>query len=314
MAPSLPPLLYPSPLLALFSFPSPVGAPSHGAIPPPVIPDQIGDPGSLFFVGTGPRACPSLAPAGVAAPRSRNQLGGDDCLSEASSAALTFGTGAQAPEGPRPGANGFGSFCRNKRTSSCGGDTPKNPLSLFTPHLQARRHDPRDPEMCRTLVARPVFTRARRAPAAADSGAVQPDAASTPGFAFLDVAWVRCNNGDTCFFNIPNVHPLLGDKIRVRLARIDAPEVRTKCKAEKAAAYEARDMLAERLRHAKAIDLRGVARGKYFRLVAEVLADGENLSDLLLASGPGSAVRWRETRAPVLCWRVRSLLARRVPR
>ena len=49
-----------------------------------------------------------------------NLFGGEDCLSEASSAALTFGTGAKAPEGPRTGANGFGSFCRNKRTSARG--------------------------------------------------------------------------------------------------------------------------------------------------------------------------------------------------
>ena len=68
-----------------------------------------------------------MAPAGGAAPRSRNLVGGEDCLSEASSAALTFGTGAKAPEGPRPGANGFGSFCRNKRTSACGADTPQDP-------------------------------------------------------------------------------------------------------------------------------------------------------------------------------------------
>ena len=54
-----------------------------------------------------------------------------------------------------------------------------------------------------------------------------------------------------------------------------APEVRTKCEAETAA----------RLRPATAIELRGVKRGKYFRLVAEVIADGVNLSDLLLASG-----------------------------
>ncbi len=52
--------------------------------------------------------------------------------------------------------------------------------------------------------------------------------------------------------------------------------------AEKAAAQEARAALVKRLRHAKAIDLHEVERGKYFRLVAEVIADGENLSDLLL--------------------------------
>ena len=74
-----------------------------------------------------------LAPAGEAAPQSRNPVGGEDCLSEASSAALTVGTGAKAPEGPRLGANGFGSFCRNKRTSACGAETPQDPLPLSSP-------------------------------------------------------------------------------------------------------------------------------------------------------------------------------------
>ena len=32
--------------------------------------------------------------------------------------------------GPRPGAHGFGSFCRNKRTSSRGAETPQEPLPL----------------------------------------------------------------------------------------------------------------------------------------------------------------------------------------
>ncbi len=62
-------------------------------------------------------------PPGVAATQACNLFGGEDCLSEASSAAQAIGTGAKAPLGPRPGANGFGSFCRNKRTSSCGGET-----------------------------------------------------------------------------------------------------------------------------------------------------------------------------------------------
>ena len=68
-----------------------------------------------------------MAPTGVAAPWSRNLFGGEDCLSEASSAAQANGTGAKAPEGPRPGAHGFGSFCRNKRAASCGGETPQPP-------------------------------------------------------------------------------------------------------------------------------------------------------------------------------------------
>ena len=61
--------------------------------------------------------------------------------------------------------------------------------------------------------------------------------------------------------------------------------MRTKCDAEKKKGIEARDALVERLRQAKVIDLREVERGKYFRLVAEVIADGENMSDLMLALG-----------------------------
>ena len=57
----------------------------------------------------------------------------------------------------------------------------------------------------------------------------------------------------------------------------------------------------ERLRQAKVIDLREVERGKYFRLVAEVIADGENMSDWMLESGFGSPLRRRETRAHLLC-------------
>ena len=70
--------------------------------------------------------------------------------------------------------------------------------------------------------------------------------------------------------------------------------------AEKVAEREARAARVARLRQAKVIDLRGVKRGKYFRLVAEVIADGENLSDLLLAMG----LAWPydgDTGAQVLC-------------
>ena len=92
---------------------------------------QKSDPGSLPFSCLHTRAISwrhLSAPAGVATPRSRPRCGGEDCLSVASSAALTFGTGAKAPVWPRPVAHGFGSFCRNKRTSACRG---RNPASTF---------------------------------------------------------------------------------------------------------------------------------------------------------------------------------------
>ena len=55
--------------------------------------------------------------------------------------------------------------------------------------------------------------------------------------------------------------------------------------AEKMAGREARAARVARLRHATAIDLHGVERGNYFRLVTEGVADGENMSDVLLARG-----------------------------
>ena len=44
----------------------------------------------------------------------------------------TVGTGAKASKGPRPGAHGFGSFCRNKRTASRGAETPQELLPLLS--------------------------------------------------------------------------------------------------------------------------------------------------------------------------------------
>ena len=69
---------------------------------------------------------------------------------------------------------------------------------------------------------------------------------------------------------------------RSRLARIDAPRDEDHMRSgEKGGNHSAR-----RARGAVAAGegdhLHEVERGKYFRLVAEVVADGENMSDLLL--------------------------------
>jgi endonuclease YncB( thermonuclease family) len=50
-------------------------------------------------------------------------------------------------------------------------------------------------------------------------------------------------------------------------------------------ASKAMVLLNLRLRQAKVISLKHVGRDKYFRLDAEVWADGENMSTVLLAEG-----------------------------
>ena len=55
---------------------------------------------------------------------------------------------------------------------------------------------------------------------------------------------------------------------------IDTPEIRGKCQYEKNLALDARDFVRNKLADAKEIKLTNLQRGKYFRVVANVLVDG----------------------------------------
>lgn len=102
---------------------------------------------------------------------------------------------------------------------------------------------------------------------------------------FRCVEYVRNYDADTITFNIPSTHPLLGEKINIRVLGVDTPEIRTKNKCEKAKAKASKDIVADKLKKAKRIDLLNVSRGKYFRIVADVIIDGESLSKYLLSQG-----------------------------
>ena len=63
---------------------------------------------------------------------------------------------------------------------------------------------------------------------------------------------------------------------------VDTPEIRGKCQYEKNLALEARDFVRGKLANAKEIKLTNIQRGKYFRVVANVLVDGVSLEQELL--------------------------------
>ncbi|MDC0920055.1 thermonuclease family protein [Candidatus Thioglobus sp.] len=63
---------------------------------------------------------------------------------------------------------------------------------------------------------------------------------------------------------------------------VDTPEIQGKCQYEKNPALEARDFVRDRLANAKEIKLTNLQRGKYFRVVANVVVDGVNLEQELL--------------------------------
>ena len=58
--------------------------------------------------------------------------------------------------------------------------------------------------------------------------------------------------------------PLFGEKMSVRIAGIDTPEIKGKCEQEKGLTKDARDVVRGILEKAHRIDLRDTERGKYF--------------------------------------------------
>jgi endonuclease YncB( thermonuclease family) len=102
---------------------------------------------------------------------------------------------------------------------------------------------------------------------------------------FRCVKYVRNYDGDTVTVEIPGVHPLLGKGISVRVFGIDTPEKNGKKPCEKQRARDAQRIVASLLKNAKSIELRKVDRDKYFRILAEIWADGKSVGDVLLKNG-----------------------------
>ena len=66
---------------------------------------------------------------------------------------------------------------------------------------------------------------------------------------------------------------------------VDTPEMRGKCQSEKLAARRAKQHTVALLRSAKVIELTNMQRGKYFRILANVIIDGKSLGDSLVSNG-----------------------------
>ena len=89
-------------------------------------------------------------------------------------------------------------------------------------------------------------------------------------------------DGDTFRVNIDSLPPIVGKNIPIRVNGVDTPEIRGKCQYEKNLALDARDFVRNKLANAKEIKLTNLQRGKYFRVVANVLVDGVSLEQELL--------------------------------
>jgi endonuclease YncB( thermonuclease family) len=110
---------------------------------------------------------------------------------------------------------------------------------------------------------------------------------------------VSVYDGDTFKIDLPDMHPLFGDDLSIRLFGVDTPEIRGTSDKIKALAMQAQQLTEKALKGASKIELRNPQRGKYFRIVSEVWIDGESLADMLKANslakdydGEGARPEW----------------------
>ena len=98
---------------------------------------------------------------------------------------------------------------------------------------------------------------------------------------------VSVYDGDTFMVNIKGYPPIVGDEISIRINGVDTPEKRGTSGYVKELAEKARKFTEHKLMNAKTIELRNMRRGKYFRIVADVYVDGQNLAKELIRVGLG---------------------------
>ena len=108
-----------------------------------------------------------------------------------------------------------------------------------------------------------------------------PNASTTAGPAIFH----GCYDGDTCTISIPGLPSVFGDKLGLRLVGIDTPEMKGKCPEERALAKQAKTFLNTHFEAAQDITIEFVARDKYFRVLALIVADGLDLADALVEAG-----------------------------
>lgn len=94
-------------------------------------------------------------------------------------------------------------------------------------------------------------------------------------------------DGDTFRADIEGWPPVIGRRVPIRVKGVDTPELRAHCESEKKLARQAKQYTVAALRGADHIELEELERGKYFRLAARVMVDGEDLATGLIAAGLG---------------------------
>lgn len=113
---------------------------------------------------------------------------------------------------------------------------------------------------------------------------VATDCQHTPTL-FRCVKFLYNHDGDTLTVSIPDVHPLFGQKVSVRIFGVDTPELYSRDACEHEAALVAQKFVRAMLLRGKKLELHKVQRDKYFRILADVRVDDVSVSQELITRG-----------------------------
>lgn len=95
----------------------------------------------------------------------------------------------------------------------------------------------------------------------------------------------RCIDGDTFIADLTETDPLVRDRVPIRIANIDAPELDDPNPVQAAKAQQAKTRLEELLGTASQITFYLPWRDKYFRLRSAVYANGQSVARVLVNEG-----------------------------
>lgn len=114
---------------------------------------------------------------------------------------------------------------------------------------------------------------------------VFPALADERTYGDLTATVVSVYDGDTMTVTIPDVPPLLGEKIPIRVRGIDTPEMKDARPEIHALAIQARGMVRGWCPIGSTVELRGVGRDKYFRIDATPVCGGVDVAAELVRAG-----------------------------
>ena len=100
---------------------------------------------------------------------------------------------------------------------------------------------------------------------------------------YHNVQYLGNHDGDSIIVDIPDMPPIVGERMVIRLRAVDTPELgKAQCELERKKALKAKNRVHSLLKDAKVINLHRAARGKYFRILADIEFDGQDLATILL--------------------------------